>query len=149
MEDWVTRGVPSTYNATQVRAVVGLLQQASTAVRVSRRQLDRVGARLFALLTHTRTELAQDRTEGSERTVAELLEEIDSIGSEADAVLEDVELIARALSGASSVVRTPLAQFRSGGAQASKPESSSHPKSLRRSETLDDITKRQDLNYSD
>ena len=117
MDDWAARGIPSSYDATQMQAVVGLLQHASTAIRLSRRRLDRVGTRLFALLPHARAALALGRADTSRATVAELLEEINALGTEANEILINVAVAARSLSDASSGVRPPLGESHSEGGQ--------------------------------
>ena len=151
MEDWAARGIPSSYDATQMQAVVGLLQRASTAIRSSRRRLDHVGTRLFALLPHARAALAQGRADRSRETVEGFLEEIDALGTEASAILSGVAVAARSLSDASSVVRPPLRKSHSQGVQTPRLDSTtrltaSSPRP-ERSETLDEITRRDDVKY--
>ena len=147
MEDWAVRCIPSSYDAAQMQAVVGLLQGASTAIRSSRRRIDRVGARLFALLPHARAALAQGRTDTSRERVAELLEEINALGTEANAILSDVAVAAGSLSDASSVVRPPLRESRAQGGQTPRLDSTTRLGTA--SETLDQITRRDDVKYRD
>ena len=81
MEEWKTRGVPSSYGHAQALAVVGHLQAGSTGLSSSRGEFDHLHARLFRLLNHARTSTPTrtDRIESS-LSSAELLEEINSLG---------------------------------------------------------------------
>ena len=148
MEDWRTRGIPSSHRTAQTQATIGLLQDALTAMAESRRRADHLHERLFTLLTHVRTPKSPT---GHPVAQAELEEEINDLGKAAEQVLDAVESAADALWDASSVVRPSLRppdpredRSRSGS------ESDQHSPSVRPrpAGSLDDITKRDDAKYS-
>ena len=103
MEKWTAGGVR--HDETQLLGALGFLTRASTSLRESRTQLDRLYGRLSELLRAGRS---FPQTELSPAHAAdELRAEIDALGAEADAVLNNVANrlveVADALSGASSV----------------------------------------------
>ena len=151
MEEWRTRGIPSSQPSAQIQATLGLLHDALTAMAESRRRADHLHARLFTVLTHVRTPKSQTGHPVAQTSPAELQAEINELGKAAEAVLDAVELAADALWDASSIVR-PL--FRQPDAREDRSRSGSE--SQRSSPSgrtpaagnLDDITRRDDAKYS-
>ena len=151
MEDWRTRGIPSSHGTAQTQATVGLLQDALTAMAESRRRADHLHARLFTLLTHVRTPNSPTGHPVTQTSPEELQEEINDLGKAAEAVLDAVELAADALWDASSVVRPLLRQpdpredrSRSGSESQRNSPSRRTPATA----NLDDITRSDDAKYS-
>ena len=140
MEQWSAGGAQSAGEEAQTQAAIGLLVQASRALRESRTQLDRLYGRVSELL---RTGRFFPKT-GGQQSAAELSAEIKALGTEAEAVLRTVAThaneAAKALSGASSAVHHPLRQMRSRGAPTT-----SHPAEA--GGTLDQITRQDDVRY--
>jgi hypothetical protein len=148
MEDWRTRGIPSSHSAAQTQATAGLLQDALTAMAESRRRADHLHARLFTLLAHLRT---QQSSTGHSIAQAELQQEINDLGKSAEAVLDTVELAADALWDASSVVGAPLRQPEPREDRSRSGSESGHNSPSGRTRaagSLDDITKRDDAKYN-
>ncbi len=151
MEDWRVGGMQSPHDVTQARAALGLVAQASTAIRDSRTQLDRLHGRLSELLMSGRT---FPRTEPSEsHAVGELWAELKALGTEADAVLNNVATriveAAEALSGASSAARQTLGQA-TPRPQTTLPSPARGPAAAHSSSataTPDEITRRDDVRY--
>ena len=151
MEKWKVGGVRSPHDETQLLGALRLLTRASTSVRESRTQLDRLYGRLSELLRSGRS---FPQTELSPSHAAdELRAEISALGAEADAVLNKVAThlvdVADAMSGASSVAHqspgqateSPEAGFRS---SVRKPTPPRFPGAT---DTPDQITRLDDARY--
>ena len=151
MEKWTAGGIRSPHDDSQLVGALRLLTRASTSVRESRAQLDRLYGRLSELLRFGRsfpqTELSPSHS------AEELRAEISALGAEADAVLNNVAThlvdVADALSGASSVAHQspgqatelPETEFRS---SVRKP---SRPRFPGATDTPDQITRLDDARY--
>ena len=153
MEDWRTRGIPSSHGTAQIQATVGLLQDALTAMAKSRRRADHLHARLFTLVTHVRTLERPTGQPSSPPSPAELQEEINDLGKAAEAVLDAVELAADALWDASSFVRPPLGQPAPRGktspSDGSRTRKTSRLPKAPSTDSLNNITRRNDAKYRD
>ena len=140
MEDWTVGGMQSPHDVTQARAALGLVAQASTAIRDSRTQLDRLHGRLSELLMSGRT---FPRTEPSEsHAVGELWAVLNNVATR---IVEAAE----ALSGASSAARQTLGQA-TPRPQTTLPSPARGPAAAHSSSAIatpDEITRRDDVRY--
>ena len=135
-------GIQFPDDTAQTQAALGLLSQASRAIRESRTQLDRLYSRVSELQA-TGKSFPRTGGQGTAISATELWAEIKALAPEADAMLNAVAThvieAAEALSGASSAAHHPWGQEAQGPGTAQ-----SHSKEA---DTPDEITRRDDVWY--
>ena len=151
MDDWVTNGVASPYEATQTKAAIGLLQDAATATRESRIELNRLDQSLSILLRHTLGRLRHAGYVQTHAPAPQLLAEVRTLATEAEAVMATVTKhlseATNSLLKASAVSHHSEARQQGGETTGSRAGRQGSPRPAR-VETMDEITSRDDLRHS-